>query len=38
MARQELRDKLKQGPSLTHIAEQLNISRPTLYRYIDSYM
>lgn len=38
MSRQELRDKLKQGPSLTHIAEQLNISRPTLYRHIENYM
>ena len=29
---------MKKGPSLTFVAEQLNISRPTLYRHMENYM
>ena len=38
MSRTDLKELMKKGPSLTYIAEQLNISRPTLYRHMDNYM
>ena len=33
-----LKELMKQGPPLTVVADKLGISRPTLYRHMDSYM
>lgn len=38
MGRERLKERLRDGPPLTLVASQLNMSRPTLYRQIDRYI
>lgn len=38
MSREQLKDKMKNGPALSFVAQTLDISRPTLYRHMEFYM
>ena len=38
MTRSELKEKMKEGPPLTMVADLMGISRPTLYRHMEYYM
>ena len=38
MTRAELKEKMKEGPPLTMVADVMGISRPTLYRHMEYYM
>lgn len=38
MGRSDLKEKMRKGPSLSFVATQLDMSRPTLYRQMDNYV
>lgn len=38
MTRADLKEKMKEGPPLTMVADVMGISRPTLYRHMEYYM